>query len=124
MMMFFATPVSLPRRKPQPLQGGSSLSFCVPLALLLACGAALAQAPNCDEGVIRLPDRSGTVVICSALAAQMPQLARQLTDATRMLGSQQGQMAELTRLVRGLNGVSQGIGIERQAQMLQTCRWS
>ena len=80
----------------------------------------LAQSASCDEGVIRLPDRSGTVVICSALSSKIPLLAKQLTDATRLMGSQREQIAELTRLVRGLNGVSQGIGIERQAQMLQS----
>jgi hypothetical protein len=79
-----------------------------------------AQSASCDEGVIRLPDRSGTVVICSALASKIPTLAKQLTDATRLMGSQREQIAELTRLVRGLNGVSQGIGVERQAQMLQS----
>ena len=67
-----------------------------------------------------MPDRSGTVVICSALASKIPNLAKQLTDATRLMGSQREQIAELTRLVRGLNGVSQGIGVERQAQMLQS----
>lgn len=67
-----------------------------------------------------MPDRSGTVVICSALASKIPNLAKQLTDATRLMGNQREQIAELTRLVRGLNGVSQGIGVERQAQMLQS----
>jgi hypothetical protein len=79
-----------------------------------------AQSASCDEGVIRLPDRSGTVVICSALASKIPNLAKQLTEATRLMGNQREQIAELTRLVRGLNGVSQGIGVERQAQMLQS----
>lgn len=60
------------------------------------------------------------MVICSALASKIPNLAKQLTDATRLMGSQREQIAELTRLVRGLNGVSQGIGVERQAQMLQS----
>lgn len=80
---------------------------------------ARAQAAGCDEGVIRLPDRSGTVVICSAIASKIPHLAKQLTEATKLLGSQQAQLAELTRLVRGLNGVSNGIGVARQTQMLQ-----
>lgn len=90
------------------------------LTFALTSFTALAQSPNCDEGVIRLPDRSGTVVICSAVASKLPQLAKQLTDATRLLGNQQSQITELTRLVRGLNGVSKGIGTDRQAQMLQS----
>lgn len=81
--------------------------------------AVRAQA-GCDEGVIRLPDRNGTVQICSALAAQVPQLARQLGEATRALGDQRTQIRELTRLVRGLNGVSHSIGADRQAAMLRT----
>ena len=35
------------------------------------------------------------------------------------MGTQQNQIAELTRLVKGLNGVSSGLGTDRQAQMLQ-----
>ncbi len=90
------------------------------LIVILFPALSHAQSASCDEGVIRLPDRSGTVVICSALASKIPNLAKQLTDATRLMGSQREQIAELTRLVRGLNGVSQGIGVERQAQMLQS----
>jgi uncharacterized coiled-coil protein SlyX len=92
------------------------------LALLLTASAIVpswAQSQNCDEGVIRLPDRNGTVVICSAVASQIPQLSKQLSNATRSLGSQQTQLTELTRLVRGINGVSNGLGVDRQAQMLQ-----
>lgn len=81
---------------------------------------ASAQPTGCDEGVIRLPDRSGTIQICSALAARVPELARQLMQATAQLGAQQAQIAELTRLVRGLNNVSRSIGTQRQAEMLQT----
>lgn len=88
--------------------------------LALAAGLARGQAPGCDEGVIRLPDRSGTIQICSAMAARVPELARQLTQATAALGSQQAQVAELTRLVRGLNNVSRSIGTQRQTEMLQS----
>ena len=80
----------------------------------------LAQPLGCDEGVIRLADRSGTIQICSSLAGRIPELAKQLTQATAQLGSQQAQIAELTRLVRGLNNVSHNIGLSRQAEMLQT----
>lgn len=101
------------------LPAGADIRCVILVALQSFCIASMAQTPNCDEGVIRLPDRSGTVVICSAVASKMPQLAKQLSDATRLLGSQQTQLTELTRLVRGLNGISKGIGVERQAQMLQ-----
>jgi hypothetical protein len=80
---------------------------------------AFPQPAGCDEGIIRLPDRSGTIQICSALAARVPELARQLTQASAQLGAQQAQIAELTRLVRGLNNVSRSIGTQRQAEMLQ-----
>ncbi|MEI6039491.1 MAG: hypothetical protein WCQ52_07385 [Actinomycetes bacterium] len=78
------------------------------------------QPAGCDEGVIRLPDRSGTIQICSALAARVPELAKQLSQATALIGSQQSQLAELTRLVRGLNNVSRGIGLQRQAGMMES----
>jgi hypothetical protein len=87
---------------------------------LLVAVPAQAQPAGCDEGVIRLPDRSGTIQICSALAARVPELARQLSQATAAMGSQQAQIAELTRLVRGLNNVSRNIGLERQAKMMQS----
>ena len=97
------------------------LSTCLWITgCLLVAGPAWAQPAGCDEGVIRLPDRSGTIQICSALAARVPELARQLSQATAALGSQQAQIAELTRLVRGLNNVSRNIGLERQAKMVQS----
>jgi uncharacterized coiled-coil protein SlyX len=94
-------------------------SFLTVLAITAASAGAIAQAQNCDEGVIRMADRSGSVVICSALSAQMPQLNKQLTEASRTLGNQQTQIAELTRLVKGLSNVSRGIGPVRQGQMLK-----
>jgi hypothetical protein len=99
-------------------------SLCIGLFLAVLFGSlpnlSHAQPASCDEGVIRLPDRNGTVVICSALGSKIPNLAKQLTDATKLLGSQQAQLTELTRLVRGLNSVSMGIGVERQGKMLQS----
>ena len=87
--------------------------------LLIGMSTAWGQGAGCDEGVIRLPDRNGTIQICSALAAQVPQLSKQLADATRTLGDQQAQMRELMRLVRGLNGASQNLGADRQATLLR-----
>ena len=79
-----------------------------------------AQPAGCDEGVIRLPDRSGTIQICSALAAKVPQLSRQLAEMGKGYATQQQQIAELTRLVRGLNNVGRGLDTGRQARMLET----
>jgi len=90
------------------------------LSLAVVYESSYAQTNGCDEGVIRLPDRNGTIQICSAIAGQVPQLTQQLKDAVRTLGGQETQIKELTRLVKGLNGSSQSIGEERQAQMLKT----
>ena len=87
---------------------------------LLQGTTVFAQASGCDEGVIRLPDRSGTIQICSALASQVPKLSAQLAAATKTLGNQEQQLKELTRLIKGLNGVSAGIGVDRQSLMLKT----
>lgn len=90
------------------------------VVLLLEVSGAYAQPAGCDEGVIRLPDRTGTVQICSALAARAPELAKQLSQAITLIGTQQAQLSELTRLVRGLNNVSRGIGLQRQAGMMES----
>lgn len=96
------------------------VSILFSMWLVMAHEGTFAQANGCDEGVIRLPDRNGTIQICSALAGQVPQLTQQLKDAVRTLGGQETQIKELTRLVKGLNGTSQSIGEERQTQMLKT----
>jgi hypothetical protein len=88
--------------------------------LLLNSGAAFSQASGCDEGVIRLPDRSGTIQICSALSARVPQLTRQLNEMSKGHATQNQQIAELTRLVRGLNNVSRGLDTGRQGKMLES----
>ena len=76
------------------------------------------QGVGCDEGVIRMPDRSGTIQICSSLAAKVPQLSKQLSDVSKSLGTQQQQLTELTRLVKGLNGISHDLSSDRQSQLL------
>ena len=92
----------------------------VSFAVLCGIGVrAFAQPAGCDEGVIRLPDRSGTIQICSAIQAKLPQLQKQLQDATQAIMSQKSQITELTRMVRGMNAVSLQLGIERQTQMLE-----
>lgn len=80
---------------------------------------AVAQTSACDEGVIRLPDRSGTIQICSAIQAKLPQLQKQLNEATQAIVSQKSQISELTRMVRGMNAVSLQLSIERQTLMLE-----
>lgn len=87
---------------------------------LAGVGPAAAQPVPCDQGVIRLPDRTGTVQICSALAAQVPALSKQLGEAVKLLGNQQQQIRELTRLVSALNGSSAGLDASRQKQLLRS----
>lgn len=96
----------------------SLLQFGFGICLLMIISSSRAQPNGCDEGVIRLPDRSGTIQICSAFAAKVPQLSKQLTDVTKLLGSQQQQIQSLTKLVKGLNGLGRNLNDERQAQML------
>lgn len=59
----------------------------VVLLFLFGTGVNWAQQTSCDEGVVRLPNQSGTIQICSALADKVPQLAKQLSEATQALGS-------------------------------------
>jgi hypothetical protein len=93
------------------------------VAAAFACIAVIsAQTPPsaapCDQGVIQLPARiNGTITVCSALAQQVPALSRQLQEITKAVGTQQ-QLAEMNRLIRGVNGVSQNIGMDRQAKLL------
>lgn len=87
--------------------------------LLAYTGTVSAQTLACDQGVIRLPDRTGTVQICSTIAAQVPALSKQLGEAVKLLGSQQQQIKELTRLVRAINGSGAGLDEPRQLQMLR-----
>ena len=86
----------------------------------LATSLVHGQTAVCDEGVIRLPDRSGTIQICTALAAKVPQLSQQLEAVAKGYASQQQQLAELTRLVRGLNNVGRGLDVDRQGRMLES----
>jgi hypothetical protein len=79
-----------------------------------------AQSPNCDEGVIRLADRNGTIQVCSAISAKLPALVRQINESTTRIAKQDAALVELTRLVRGLNNVSRGIGFEQQTTLAET----
>src|SRR6266851_9071537 len=93
------------------------VSFAVVLAALSFC--AQAQNRQCDNGIVYLPENiNATVTICSAIAAQVPALSRQLSEIQKAQGDQQNQLRELKRLVTGLNSVSQNIGLERQAVLL------
>ena len=94
-------------------------SFGVSIAFLaLFAAGAQAQPAGCDQGVVRLPDSTGTVVICPAYASKVPLLAQQMTEALKALGTQQAQIKELTHLVKGLNTAAANIGADRQAQLL------
>ena len=85
---------------------------------LISINLTNAQTQGCDEGVIRLPDRNGTIQICSAFASKVPQLSKQMSDVSKLLGSQQKQIEELTRLIKGINGVSRDLSSDRQEQLL------
>ena len=98
----------------------------VPLFFVLSPSPAASQtparratAPDCAKGVIRLPNQAGTIQICSSFAPQVPQLAVQLNEVRKRLGAQQQEIAELNRLIRGLNSVSGGISPELQEKFLQ-----
>jgi hypothetical protein len=51
----------------------SLLGLCL-AAVWLVCPPAKAQSNGCDEAVIRLPDRHGTIQICASLARKVPQI--------------------------------------------------
>jgi tetratricopeptide (TPR) repeat protein len=98
------------------LLGWFILNFSI-LGIILS-NLAIAQTQGCDEGVIRLPDRNGTIQICSALAAKVPQLSKQMSDVSKLMGNQQKQIEDLTRLVKGLNSISRDLSSQRQEQLL------
>jgi hypothetical protein len=79
-----------------------------------------APQPACDSGLVQLPANiNGRLTICSALAAQVPALVRQLEAITKAFEGQQRQLAEMSRLIRGVNSVGQNIGAERQSELLR-----
>lgn len=92
------------------------------IVLVFACAGILqAQQPECENGIVKLASgTNGQITICSAIAAQMPALTRQLADLRSAIGDQKSQMAELSRLVRGLNSVSRNLGLKRQTELLET----
>lgn len=92
----------------------------VMVAALFAADAGAQPQPACEQGVIQLPANiNGKVTLCSQLAAQLPALARQLEEITKALGNQKSQLDELNRLIRGVNGISQNIGIDRQTALVR-----
>jgi hypothetical protein len=79
-----------------------------------------APPPACDSGLVQLPANiNGRLTICSALAAQVPALVRQLESINTAFEGQQRQLTELSRLIRGVNSVGQNIGAERQSELLR-----
>lgn len=82
--------------------------------------AAAPPAPACDSGLVQLPANiNGRLTICSALAAQVPALVRQLETITKAFEGQQKQLAEMSRLIRSVNSVGQSIGTDRQSELLR-----
>ncbi len=91
------------------------------MVILAAAAAPLRAQASCDNGVISLPAGiNGTVTICSAVAAQAPELARQLSEILKTQGQQKENLAEIRRLVKALNSVSQNFGEPRQAELLKS----
>jgi hypothetical protein len=103
--------------------GNSNMMLAKWLPLIFATmywtGNSFSQGAGCDEGVIRMPDRNGTIQICSSLAKQVPELSKQLQNIAKAMGDEKSQIAELTRLVKSMNNVSRGIGTDRQGEMLK-----
>ena len=92
------------------------------LALAMAIVASTSGQPRagCDQGLIQLPANiNGTITVCSSLADQVPALSRQLQEITRAFGTQQQQLAEMNRLIKGVNSVGQNISAERQTTLLR-----
>jgi hypothetical protein len=99
----------------------SLLALTVFYVLILTALPAHSQQAACDSGIVRLPSNvNGQITICSAIAFQVPALARQLNDLAVAQGAQQRNIQELTKLIRNLNSVGRNLGVDRQAQMLKT----
>lgn len=87
--------------------------------IILVSAICISQQVPCENGVVSLPfNVNGKVTICSALAAKVPELSRQLSELTKSQDAQTQQLKEITRLIKGMNSVSQNIGEKRQIEFL------
>lgn len=79
-----------------------------------------AQQQDCLEGVIEGRFGSnGTIRVCPAIASQVPELQRKLTEIAKGQGETKEQLRELKRLIDGVNSVSRNIGEKRQVELLR-----
>jgi len=100
-----------------PTRYSLALTFA---AIAFSAATAAAQQAPCDQGVIKLPSNlNAPFELCSALSTQAPALASQLADITKTLGAEKAELDEIRRLIKTLNGVSQNIGAQRQAELLR-----
>ena len=90
-------------------------SFILALSVLASSARAEQQ---CASGIVQLPmNVNGNITVCSEVAAQAPALSRQLSEINRSLSTQQDQLRDLNRLLKGLNSVGQNIGPKRQGEL-------
>lgn len=98
--------------------------FVITLLSLVAAAPGNAQASatmqaGCSTGIVSLPAGiNGAIKICPPVAAQAPDVARQLTAIQAAMSSEQAQLAQLTRLVNDMNQVGGPLGAKRQAELL------
>jgi hypothetical protein len=90
------------------------------LILVAATGEAQTSATvGCSTGIVSLPAGiNGAIKICPPVAAQSPDLARQLAAIQAAMSSQQAELDQLTRLVKNINQVGGPLGTKRQAELL------
>lgn len=94
------------------------VTICLAVGALAAPASMPAQSA-CSTGIVTLPAGiNGAIKICPPVAAQAPDVARQLTAIQAAMSSEQAQLAQLTRLVNDMNQVGGPLGTKRQAELL------
>ena len=95
-------------------------------ALLVLVNSASSQTisppkpSNCDNGIVRMSDGvNGSFTLCSAIAEQVPALARQVAALGERVKNQSDEITELERLIRAANTLSRSLGQERQTKLLE-----
>jgi hypothetical protein len=88
----------------------------------IAPGSAQTSAPvpsGCATGIVTLPAGiNGNIKICGPVAAQAPDVARQLSQIQSAMSGQQAELDQLIRLVKNINAVGGPLGTKRQAELL------
>lgn len=95
------------------------IAASVLLLLATASGIAVAQSSSCENGIVRMAGGvNGTVTICPSLADKNPALTKQLNSLQTAMAKQQGQLVELAKLFKQVNGVSEDLSEKQQTDML------